>query len=362
MKIKCFSQNDWDNLQVVALGSFIHPKEVKRMFDSSYLSEFVNVVQKIADETYDDLNVIQETLEKHGVQVIRPNWKTVTEIQMEQSEKIKLNLNEKQTGYASDVFFDGLFIPISPRNDLMVYKDVVYTNGDNPAGLPLTMFDNKIVNARDHGYELLDWPCVTRVDDRLILGDGYESSAIPLLSNEFPDVEIVETGMAGHVDATLACIKPGVLLTTTRHPDYVYKKTFPDWQKYSVGKNGFHAMLHQMNTVPVHSQVDLIRRIESISNNNWWIEDFDKLPNSGEVGELINTYFSNWFGYSEETYFEINCLTINPDLTMAIGDNQDLAKILKQEHNHEVLHMQFRNRWFFDQGLHCLTTDLVRKA
>lgn len=358
--IKCNSKNDWSTLYDVALGAFMKPNEVKRIFDASYLSEFTEVIQKIADETHDDLMRIQEELEKHGVTVHRPDMDTITEMQAEASEEIKLTLNKDETGYAADVFFNDMVIPISPRNDIMVYQDVVYSNGDFPAGFRLSQFDNKCVNSRDHGYDILDWPCITRVNDRLIIGNGFDRKAIELLQENHPDSKIVVTDMRGHVDATLACIKNGVLLTTERHPVEVYEETFPGWIKYQVGKNGYHHMIHQQNNGVVHGDHDLIDRIKQVSDNKWWIKDFEKLPNSGKVGDLINTFFSNWFGYSEETYFEINCLTIDPNTTMAIGDDKTLNTILNKVHNHQVINMQFRHRWFFDQGLHCLTTDLKR--
>ena len=53
-------------------------------------------------------------------------------------------------------------------------------------------------------------------------------------------------------------------------------------------------------------------------------------------------------------------LTINPDLSLTVGTDSDLKKKIEQE-GHELITVPLRHRWFFDQGLHCITCDILRE-
>lgn len=360
-EITCFSQNDWDELQVVMLGAFMEPSKVRKIFDATYLEEFVQLIQRVADETAEDLDKIQKKLEDQGVKVLRPDMNMITERQIEQSESIKLNLNTDDVGIASDIFFQDLNIPISPRNDLMVYKDVVFSNFDMERTYNVKL-NNTIVNTNQKfGYDYLDWPSITRVNNRLVIGEDFDRSAIDKIKQYLNNAELVITDIRGHVDATLACIRDGLLLTTDRHPDEIYNKTFPNWKKQPFGNSGFQHLAQQL-TGWRKAERQILHDLQEVTKSKWWIEDFDQLENKKQVADIINNCFKNWFGYCEETYFEINCLTINPDLSMVIGECSQSAQVLKEKYNHDTILVPFRHRWFFDQGLHCLTADLVRKA
>ena len=54
------------------------------------------------------------------------------------------------------------------------------------------------------------------------------------------------TNIRGHVDASLACIKEGVLLTTQRNADEVYEETFSNWKTIDVGKKWIQAYVSQL--------------------------------------------------------------------------------------------------------------------
>lgn len=356
--MKCYAVNDWDPLKSVALGSFMDPKIVKDIFNHSFYKDFLPIAQRLADETWHDLNVIQQKLEDLGVEVIRPNQEVLSTFQLKQAETLKLNLDTNTTSIAANVFMGKIPIPLAPRNDMMVYKDIIFTNGDQPCFIDLDQFENKIVDAYEMDWGYVHWPAVTRVNDRLVFGDEFSSKLIDSVMSYFPDSTFTSTDIRGHVDASLACIKEGVLLTTERNADEVYEETFPGWKTIPSGTNGYRHMCNQLTGYDMPHE-EIINSIKTNSDNKWHIEGFEKQENADKIAEVINKTLSNWFGYSEETYFEVNCLTINPELSLVIGDSDSMRDELKKV-DHEIISVDWRNRWFFDQGLHCLTQDLIR--
>lgn len=360
--MKCYAVNDWDELEAVVLGSFMDPAIVKDVFDHSYFKPFIKYADRLAKETQEDLDNIQLQLENMGIKVLRPDTAAVSEQQLNSSQNLKFNLTKEieTGGIPQDLFMDQVPIPLAPRNEMMVYGDVIYAINNYPTFIDLNQFDNKVVNAEDHGWENLHWPAVTRVNDLLVFGNEFDFEIIEEVMKHAPaGSKYITTDIDGHVDASLACVREGLLLSTHRNPKKLYETTFPGWTCIDSGDNGFRHMCQQL-TGHRHPVKDIIESIKTHGNGNWYIEGMENDPNIAEVGEIINTSLSNWFGYSEETYFEINCLTLNPNLSMVIGESGDMQKELAK-HGHEVINVQWRNRWFFDQGLHCLTQDILRK-
>ena len=357
--MKCYAKNDWSPLKSVVLGSFMDPAIVRDVFDHTYFKEFLPIAQRLAVETEHDLNVIQQKLEDLGVHVIRPDREETSKRQLEESESIKLNLNPADGDIPSNIFMGTIPIPLSPRNEMMVYKDIIFCNDSNPVFINMNQFENKIVNADEMGWGYLHWPAITRVDDRLVFGNEFRLEMIEKIMEYVPESTYTATDIDGHVDASLACVKPGVLLTTQRNPEELYKDTFPGWHTINSGDSGFRHMCKQL-TGDTHPYENILDAINKYTNNNWYIKGLEEHKNAKEISNVINTTLSNWFGISEETYFEVNCLTINPELSMVIGDSESIRKELSAV-DHEIISVEWRNRWFFDQGLHCITQDLIRE-
>lgn len=358
--MKAHALNDWDELEVVILGSFMDPAIVKDLFDYTYVKPFLPYIQRIADETYEDLNNIQLLLESKGIKVLRPDAAYTEQRQREQVEFLKFELNKDRVSMPSNIFINKMQIPLAPRNEIMVYGDVVFCNGEMPVNIDTAQFDNKIVNSAEQGWGYVHWPAITRVNDRLVFGRQVEKHTLEQIVRECTNnPDYIHTSIQGHVDASMACVKEGLLLTTQRNPISVYEETFPDWKYIDCGDNGFRHMVKQM-TGYIEPTEQIIDSIKEHTNNNWWIKDLEQDENAKNIAEVINTCFSDWFGYSEETYFEVNCLTINPDCSIVIGESNKIEDELKK-HGHECINVQWRNRWFFDQGLHCITQDIKRK-
>ena len=66
-------------------------------------------------------------------------------------------------------------------------------------------------------------------------------------------------------------------------------------------------------------------------------------------------------GYSEETYFDVNCLVVDENNVIFSGHNPQVFKKLEKYGINPIV-CPFRHRLFWDGGTHCITLDLVREG
>jgi len=339
--IHAYSENGWDPLKIVMLGDFIPPDLLKKTLNFSQFDAIKPWLMKIAQETEEDLNNIQHILEQHGVKVLRPFA----------FEKWQTKYLERLDTW--DPEFKKLPIPISPRNEIIVYKDVVI-------GLTemVTLFediiDNDITSFNKTQYRKMHIPCIFRCNDTLIIGKEITDEEFEVLKPVFPkDTKYIKTDISGHVDAAMATLREGLVVYSQRVSEKDLNRTFPNWTHLFCNKFGFNVIGHD------EGAINYSDAIHSLTDGEWDIAGFDG-DNPKEVVETINANFSNWTGRAYETHFDVNMLTINPDLSLTVGTDSNLKKKIEQE-GHELITVPLRHRWFFDQGLHCITCDILRE-
>ena len=368
--MECYTKNGWDPLKAVILGYFMDPKIVNEVCDVSALKHFKPHLTKIAQETEEDFDNMQHILESHGVTVIRPDIDALSAYQLEKAKDIKTNFSKKEMwdGHSAWNLFDSTVripVPIGPRDEMFVYGDTIMYYDDHSLFVDFDQFDNKkIIRLRDHmpTSEYIDFPSVTRVNDHMVFGKNITPKQVEFMVEHCKPKSYVHTGIRGHLDATMAPIREGLLLCTSRNPQEIYSETFPNWKYVYVGENGFHKMLGDLDGNKELRNMDniILRDVNELTDNSWWIDGLEKDEHKEEIAQVVNKLFPNWFGYSAETYFEVNCLTINPNLSIVLGQDKEVKEKLR-EYGHETISVPWRNRWFFDQGLHCITCDLIRE-
>ena len=341
--IHAYSENGWDPLKIVLLGDFIPPDLLKETLNFSKFDAIKPWLMKIAYETEEDLSNIQHILEQQGVKVLRPfafeKWQTKYQQQVENW------LNQTPE-------FKNLPIPVSPRNNIIVYKDVVIGLTEMVTLLE-DIIDNDITSFSDTQYWKMHLPCIFRCNDTLVIGNEITDEELEVLTPVFPkDTKYIKTDISGHVDAAMATLREGLVVYSERVSEKDLNRTFPNWAHLYCDKFGWN----------VKSDKDVITwsdAIHSLTDGNWNIAGYDG-DNPEEIVETINANFSNWTGKAYETHFDVNMLTINPDLSLTVGTDSDLKKKIEQE-GHELITVPLRHRWFFDQGLHCITCDILRE-
>jgi len=76
--------------------------------------------------------------------------------------------------------------------------------------------------------------------------------------------------------------------------------------------------------------------------------------------EFVNSWLTDWVGYVEETVFDVNMLSIN-EHTVVCNYNKEVFNFFKK-HKIDAIPFNFRHRYFWDGGIHCITQDLYREG
>jgi hypothetical protein len=292
-----------------------------------------SLFERIATETEEDYQNIIKKLQEFDVKVLRPDL-------------------------PKETFVNGQFVlpPMTPRDTMVMIGDVFYESYTCPG-----VYDNIYQHIRDqgntikHGIEsdLINGAMLARIGRDLYFGThhfGYDkwrnedkSEFVKVADREFPNyrVHVVKTG--GHSDGTYCPVCPGLIISLNDIPSYA--KTFPDWEIVYLPNQSW----------------DLIQPFHSLKQKNkgkWWIPGFEY---DQDVINVVEQWLGHWTGYVEETVFDVNMLIIDPKNVMVFNYNKQVFDALDRYGITPHI-VPFRHRYFWDGGVHCVTTDLHREG
>ena len=313
------SHNSWSRLEECWLGD-VYPVEWYEHFDS----EIRDVFQQLTEITQKDLNLIQHVIESHGVTVRRPK---LTNIDLH----IKNNILQKP--------------PIVPRDDHVVIGNTLYCLAS--AG---PVWDYAIDQYLKDGnckkalspHHFIHGANVVRVGRDIIVDtDIYDIE----YCNWWPEFRVQMEKNGGHMDGCFAILKPGLILAN-RYFDG-YERTFPGWEIIYLDNPTYHAHPSRGHKQPYPTY-----------NGKF----YDTTVGTNKTfNEHIVKHAQDWVGNYQETYFELNCLSIDESNVIMLAENEQLAKTL-QQHGITVHWVPFRTRSFWDGAMHCLTVDIRRQS
>lgn len=366
----------WDPLRICVVGR-------------SYPAEFFNfvknktaryVLERVANETEEDLQTFIKFLENRGVRTLRPI------------------LSDDLSNYN----LDGRYLPppLTPRDDIAMIGDKFFMpkpirhhkweiiKGDNwpdypPnndkewASLPnwlkkelLDRFDiNNLIDVYDRDHyslhkikefiqdeqneiiynERIDSAMICRVGKDLYCGTwtiGTDHSALQnKLEKNFPDYRchIIETG--GHLDGVFTVIKEGLIFTSRELNKSVFAKHFPGWDVLYIDQSE-------------KSSNPKFRALKRKNNGKWWVPGEE---DNNDFTLFVENIIQNWVGYCEETVIGVNLLMLDPKNLICIKEDENIFKIL-EKHDITPHVIPFRHYNFWDSGWHCLTADIHREG
>ena len=117
-------------------------------------------------------------------------------------------------------------------------------------------------------------------------------------------------------------------------------------------------VLKEKNERAMTSEFGDWRKEKNFTRGKWWQSGAKDHP---EMVKFVDEWLSKWIGFAEETIFEVNMLSISPELIPSLNKQKDVHDKLKQ-HGIEPIYCRFRHRNFWDAGLHCLTVDTLREG
>jgi len=359
----------WDPLRVCVVGRSYPPE----FYSWITIPHVRSLFEKIAMETEEDYQNIIKKLQSFGVEVLRPDLPT-------------------------DSFINGKFVrpPMTPRDYTVMIGNTFYENHSfnlvksyqavkDPSWpacsnkeefelLPSqiqeecntmhnfssyqtissaydAIFDrirNQGNSIKSHmGPGLITGAMVSRIGKDLYFGTSTYHEDVAntqkLVDQEFKYTKnhIVNTG--GHSDATYCPVCPGLIISLQDVPTYT--DTFPGWEVvYLPGQSW-----------------DAIKPFQDLKNQNngrWWIPGFE---HDQDVINVVESWLGHWTGYVEETVFDVNMLIIDPKNVMVFNYNQQVFDALDRYGITPHI-VPFRHRYFWDGGIHCVTSDLHREG
>tara|TARA_B000000557_G_scaffold130649_1_gene105910 strand:- start:208 stop:1503 length:1296 start_codon:yes stop_codon:yes gene_type:complete len=157
----------------------------------------------------------------------------------------------------------------------------------------------------------------------------------------FPDYNIHPVSLPGHSDGNLCPVKPGLLVSLNSAKTYA--DTFPDWEVVTVEGEGFHK---------VKPFIDKKKKVR----NRYYVPDADDL-----FYDYVNEWMDDWVTYVEETVFDVNMLVIDEKNVVCNNVNKKVFDAFER-HGITPHIVNFRHRYFWDGGLHCITSDIAREG
>jgi len=377
----------WDPLKVCAVGRSYPPE----FYGNIKNPKVRNVMERIAIETEEDYQKLISKLEEFGVTVIR------TDI----SDNFEDHINE-DTGIPYPP-------PMCPRDHTAMVGNTFYMPGEKYAEfdvIPLlekyfgqkinlsgssrrqienTLWEKKIIdeliqsetqtigsntkypnNKKFYSFtsienflkknkvpivydEYINAACMTRLGK-----DLYFSSVNDIIKNNpnrfinkvkrlFPNYRSHLLDIFGHTDGIFCPVKPGIIISLVDVQNY--NETFPGWEVVSLpGKS-----------------LDKVKPFLDLKEKNrgkWWIpgEEYNE-----DLIDYIETWLKDWVTYVEETVFDVNMLVIDEHNVICNNYNEQVFEAFER-HNVTPHVINFRHRYFWDGGLHCITSDIAREG
>ena len=158
---------------------------------------------------------------------------------------------------------------------------------------------------------------------------------------EFPDYRHTVINTGGHSDGVYCPVVPGLIIST----EYVteYQDTYPDWEVVFLPEQGKDA---------IKPWIDLKRK----NQGRWWLPGYEY---DDALISFVDTYMDDWVGFVDETVFDVNMLVIDPKNVIIFGEHQETINALER-HGVTPHIAKLRHRYFWDGGIHCVTSDLNR--
>jgi hypothetical protein len=187
----------------------------------------------------------------------------------------------------------------------------------------------------------------TRIGRDLYFGTESYQQDVEVFKNfidtKFKDTRnhVVNTG--GHSDGTFCPVCPGLIISLQDVPTYA--DTFPDWEVVYLPNQSWN-------------KVRPFLKLKEKNYGKWWIPGFE---NDQAVVDTVESWLGHWTGYVEETVFDVNMLIIDPKNVMVFNYNKQVFDALDRYGITPHI-VPFRHRFFWDGGIHCVTSDLHREG
>tara|TARA_B100001029_G_C15064017_1_gene461719 strand:- start:5374 stop:6366 length:993 start_codon:yes stop_codon:yes gene_type:complete len=264
----------------------IMPRDILGFYDDKIVKAYGAVFSRIREhECY--VEILKELSNYELLEMPIPNITKTEEYEIIQDHTNKIKMQQRYDKYENEILYETA--NIIKCNDMLLHTQTAYKD-----------------NANGKGTEKgLNW-----------------------LKTKFSDKKWVEIPAGGHADGKLALLREGLLLTWRE--DYIPKE-LTNWDKIIV------------------------------RDNAEFPKQFVEQRKKQYYSEYVMKYLSDWVGYASETWFDVNCISVDSNTIITVGKNLENIKQL-EKFGIEVVIWDYRHRYFWDGGAHCCTQDISRKV
>ena len=332
----------WDPLKVMAVGKSYPPE----LYDYIKNEKVRKVFYQIAEETEEDYQKLISLLKSFGVETVRPDMEPAI-------EKSKWNIKNNKT----------LNKPyeMQPRDYSIMLGETFHMSGDSLTNKPITSLieqqGNKVVSSINTGFKYennsikLNAAMTSRIGKDLIIGtlDANEIVGKSLedirvdLQNNLPDYRVMVMNTVGHTDGCFCPVVPGLILSIMGQP--TYKETLPGWEVVWLAGEGW-------------GKIAKWKHLKAVNGGKWWVPGQEL---NQDFTDYVETWMNHWVGYVEESVFDVNMIVIDKKNVIVNGYNEQAFDAFSRYGVTPHI-CNFRHRFFWDGGLHCITSDLHREG
>jgi hypothetical protein len=138
-------------------------------------------------------------------------------------------------------------------------------------------------------------------------------------------------------------VVPGLIVSLYDVPSYA--ESFPGWEViYLPGQSW--------------DKVGPFLDLKEKNRGKWWVPGEEL---NDDFTNFVEGWLSHWVGYVEETVFDVNMLVIDEKNVICNNYNEQVFAAFDR-HGITPHVVNFRHRYFWDGGLHCITSDLHREG
>jgi len=157
----------------------------------------------------------------------------------------------------------------------------------------------------------------------------------------FPDYNIHPVSIPGHSDGAMCAVKPGLIIALKNAETYA--QTFPDWEVVTLKGESW-------------KKVEPFIKKKLKTAGRYWVPDADD-----SFYDYVNEWMDDWVTYVEETVFDVNMLVIDEKNVVCNNVNKKVFDAFER-HGITPHIVNMRHRYFWDGGLHCITSDIHREG
>jgi hypothetical protein len=322
----------WDPLRVCVVGRSYPPE----FYSWITVPHVRSLFEKIAIETEEDYQQVVKKLESFGVEVLRPT------------------INPDRMHYLLPDDSKYIPPPMQPRDQCVMIGNRFFESFNNSPDW-LCGYEHVVDQIKAQGNSIIknfdnysfNGAMVARLGRDLYIGtESYTQDQHNLKKKvdlEFTHTRnhIINTG--GHSDATYCPVAPGLIISLFDVPNYA--ESFPGWEiVYLPGQSW--------------EMVEPFLQLKRKNKGKWWIPGFE---HDSDVINTVEQWLGHWTGYVEETVFDVNMLIIDPKNVMVLNYNKQVFDALERYGITPHI-VPFRHRYFWDGGIHCITSDLHREG